>query len=534
MERAISIWSGMDNRRRIVASLAALAMFAAVLALARTASTPSMALLYAGLEPGAAGDVVGAVEQMGVAVEIRGGAIYVDEAQRDRTRMALAAQGLPRNGPAGYEILDGLSGFGTTSEMFDAAYWRAKEGELARTILASGGVRMARVHIANPVRRPFQRRTDPSASVTITSSFGPVDVAQAEAVRHLVASAVAGLKTDAVAVIDADNGVVLKLGDGGDDAPPATTIANREEKMRADLERLLEARVGEGAVMVDVAIDANMEAETVSERVFDPQSRVAISTSSEEMTETSSEGGGAVTVASNLPDGDAKDDGGDSRSRSETRERVNYEVSEVTRQRVKPAGEIRRISVAVLVDGVVEVGADGERAWTPRSAEELTALGNLVRSAIGYDEARGDVVTVENLEFSAPAAAGVAASSGVMQFLSRNAMSIAQMVFLGLVALALGLFVVKPVLASGPAPNLMQPASPHALGAADEIAAAPELSAIDGEPASDAAAITPDPSDRPADRLTQLRDLFSDRNEESTSLLRNWLEHRDADEEQGQ
>ena len=123
-----------------------------------------MALLYSGLDPAAAGEVVAELEAERRALR---GARRGDprrRAARDRVRMALAAKGLPAGGPAGYEILDGLSGFGTTSQMFDAAYWRAKEGELARTITASPNVRAARVHLANPVQpalRAHRRRARP-------------------------------------------------------------------------------------------------------------------------------------------------------------------------------------------------------------------------------------------------------------------------------------------------------------------------------------------------------------------------------------
>ena len=148
MQNILSLWSALDMRRRIVVIGATIAMFLAVLGLSRMANTPNMALLYAGLDSSAAGEIVAALEQRGVAYEVRGDSISVDSTQRDALRMTLASEGLPTTGAAGYELLDGLSGFGTTSQMFDAAYWRAKEGELARTILANPQIRAARVHIA--------------------------------------------------------------------------------------------------------------------------------------------------------------------------------------------------------------------------------------------------------------------------------------------------------------------------------------------------------------------------------------------------
>jgi flagellar M-ring protein FliF len=181
-----TVWNTLGARRRMVVLGATIVTILAVLGMARLASAPEMTLLYAGLENDAAGDVVAALEQRGVPYEVRGGAILVPMAQRDALRMTLASEGLPPNSVQGYELLDGLSGFGTTSQMFDAAYWRAKEGELARTIVASPDIASARVHIANSTANPFQRDVTPSASVSVTTTGQGLSPVQARALRHLV------------------------------------------------------------------------------------------------------------------------------------------------------------------------------------------------------------------------------------------------------------------------------------------------------------------------------------------------------------
>ena len=155
MQQIATVFERMDNRRRIVLGLAVLAVLVSLWTLFRMATAPTMTLLYAGLEPGAAGEVVRSLEQRGVAYDVRGGSVFVDSTQRDELRLTLASEGLPANGGKGYELLDALNGFGTTSQMFDAAYWRAKEGELARTIVASRHITQARVHIANADSSPF-------------------------------------------------------------------------------------------------------------------------------------------------------------------------------------------------------------------------------------------------------------------------------------------------------------------------------------------------------------------------------------------
>ncbi|MFO7856084.1 MAG: flagellar basal-body MS-ring/collar protein FliF [Paracoccaceae bacterium] len=501
--------------------MAAAAVTLAVLGLARMAVQPGMALLYAGLDAPAAGGVVSALEARQVPYEVRGDAIFVPEGERDALRMALAAEGRPEGGAAGYELLDDLSGFGTTSEMFDAAYWRAKEGELARTILALPQVRRARVHVANPQRRPFERGGEPTASVAVSMSSGALPPRQAEAVRFLVAAAVPGLSPDGVTVIDAEKGVAIADGSADDAAHGAK---DRAERLKANVERLLAARVGPESVVVEVTVDADMNSETVRERVLDPEGRVAVHSDVQESAANSEGGPGAgVTVASNLPDGDAGGEtgGGAKNSSTETRERVNYEVSEVVRERVRRPGEIRRIGVAVLVDGVTAPGPDGAPVWEPRPEAELEALRALVESAVGYDAARGDVITIRSLRFAEGAELGVTAEQGAGDFLRANAATLLQMAILAGVALLLGLFVLRPLLTRRPEPMVLEGrGAPEALEGPEaieaQIAAAGETLGADGV-------------DR--DRLEALRHAAEERSEAAAALLAAWL---DADRGKGE
>lgn len=420
--------------------------------LARAAMAPSMALLYSGLDPSAANGVIEGLERQGLAYEVRGDAIYVPSSERDRARIRLAGEGLPAAGAAGYELLDGLSGFGTTAEMFDAAYWRAKEGELARTVLAAPYVTRARVHIAQSRRRPFEAATPVTASITVATSSGALTKPQAEAIRHLVGSAVAGLSNNEVAVIDQERGVVLKAGEGDAETLVADDAASRGAALRANVTRLLEARVGTGAAIVEVAVDTARSSETVRERILDPDRRVAIHSETEKSEGSSSGGADAVTVASNLPDGDVEGDGdSSSRQTSQTRERANYEVSETIRESVQPPGRVERISVAVMVDGVRSIGANGDPTWTPRPQEELDALAALVKSAIGFNEERGDVVTIETLEFTQIEGEGSVASGGFGAMISPHMGMIAQIAALAVAAAVVGLFILRPILAARPA-----------------------------------------------------------------------------------
>ncbi len=535
MQNVIAIWTSLDLRRRIVIVGATVAMFVAILALSRMAGQPEMGLLYAGLEPAAAGDVVAALEQRGVAYEIKGDSILVDVGQRDSLRMSLASEGKPAAGGGGYELLDSLTGFGTTSQMFDAAYWRAKEGEIARTLLAMPQVKAARVHIASAPTRAFQPEAKPTASVTLTTASGNLDEAQARAIRHLVASAVAGMTPDAVQIIDTVAGLI-----GGTATQDfgAGDADDRAVAIKGNVERLLAARVGVGKAIVEVSIDLNSEREAITERKFDPQGRVAISSETEERTGSSSEPGGEVTVASNLPEGDAGAGGQGQSQNSETRERVNYEVSETQREILRSPGAVRRMTVAVMVDGVATAAADGTRTWVPRPEDELQTLRELVASAVGLDETRGDVLTLKSLEFQElPAPEGTEATASLLpSFGQIDVMSIIQTSVLALVALVLGLFVIRPLLTTATRPALRAPDAPLALPSTmlpgsialnGEIENGFDYGAFADVRADVTREIARDGVEE--DPATRLRRLIEKRQTESIEILRGWMEHEEEE-----
>lgn len=510
MQQILTVWNALDAKRRVVVAGSVIAVFAAVLMLARAASTPVMALLYSGLEPAVSGEVVTALEQKGVAYSVRGDAIYVDRSKRDTMRMLLAEQGLPASGTGGYELLDNLSGFGTTAQMFDATYWRAKEGELARTILAWPQVRSARVHIANPVSKPFSDPAKEVASVTLQLSSGRLSAAKARALRFLVASAVAGLAPENVAIIDVNRGLIDPQGEGGQG-----DSNTRAARLKSNVERLLRARVGPGNSVVEVVVDTSREKETIVERKFDPKTRVAISTDTEETSGSSADNGAPpVTVASNLPNGATSGAASSAKSsKSRTRERINYDVSETTRKLEKQPGKITRISVAVLVNGVVDKGSG---KWAPRPKAEIASLLELVQSAVGFNVARGDIVTVKSLEFRVPKAVGTMAIVSPFSGLISNSGAILQSAILAIVVLGLGLFVVRPILTSRPVPALPSPDLPALEGGGMAPGAAPRLELASAGPPQLAA--------EAADPVAHLREIISSRQEEAVDVLRNWIE----------
>ncbi len=556
MQQLLALWNALDLRKRVIVIGASVAMFAAVLGLSRLATQPTMALLYAGLEPAAAGEVIQALEAVGAPYEVRGGALYVPQAQRDELRLTLAADGLPASSGQGYELLDNLTGFGTTSQMFNAAYWRAKEGELARTITASPMIRTARVHLGNPTPQGLRQQAAATASVTLGVNGTGLPPAYARALRYLVASAVAGLTPENVSIIDSQRGLI-----GADDGPGFLSGgANaREMELRRNVERLLEARVGPGNAVVEVSIDTVTDRESIVERSIDPNSRIAISSETEERSNSSTDSGSAgVSVASNLPDGAAADQRQSSSNDSQTRERTNYEFSETTREVLRTPGSIRRLTVAVLVDGIRQTAADGSTTWAPRSEQELESLRKLVESAVGFDADRGDTITLQSLEFTTVSTEMTAPDQGFFASMEFDVMSLLQLGVLAVVSLILGLFVLRPILTSRAVG-----APPLALDAPGEAAANPaisedlpdlaslgrgntgpdrsELPALTGEiddgsgfpdmavvsdfdfdDAGDAQTL-PTLSRTTGDPVERLRSLIEERQSETVEILRGWM-----------
>ncbi len=536
LDSFIRLWANMDMQRRIMAIAAAAAALALVVIVARIALTPGMALLYGGLEGAQAGEVIRALEARGQRYEVRGDSIWVEVGARDETRMTLAAQGLPANSSTGYELLDGLSGFGTTSQMFDAAYWRAKEGELARTIVASPHVRAARVHIAQGSGVAFRRDQQASASVTVTPAGGPLTPAQAHALRFLVASAVAGLGPEDVSVIDTVAGLI-----GSEDASGPGRMGDRAMELRRNVERLLEARLGPGRAVVEVNIETVLDREVITERVIDPDSRIAIRQESDERNATSTDSRpGGVSVASNLPDGDAAGPAGQSESREvQTATRTTFEMSQTQREIERAPGAIRRLTVAVLIDGLRQEGPNGAVEFAPRPEGELSALRELVASAVGYDEARGDMITLLSLPFEPLAIdTGALVGPGMFERLGIDTMAVIRLLAL-LVALAIVvLFVLRPALrdGTGRAARSMQGGQLPATASLALPADGPVLSgeieeggaASGGAGARDAGLRTLGAtSDAASDPVERMRRMIAERQTESLEILRGWVEDRE-------
>lgn len=421
-------------------------------------SQPQLETLFAELQVSDSASIVRQLETMNVPYEIRneGATILVPKERVLRLRMSLAEEGIPAGRTVGYEIFDKTGTMGATSFVQNINHLRALEGELARTIRSLNRVRMARVHLVLPKRQLFaQGKAKPSASIVLRLSGG-LEKSQIRAVQHLVASAVKDLDPTRVSVVD-HTGRLLADGAGGDKPNAfAGALAERtvafEQKLKTQVEKIVGSVVGPGNTRVQVNAELDYNKITETSDTFDPESQVVRSTQTRTQTSSSKKAAAdtAVTVANQLPGANetpAKENGQPQEQTSRTDETKNFEISRVTKTTIVEGGRVKRLSVAVLVDGVYNQAADGKVTYTPRPQEQLEQIAKLVRSAIGFNQQRGDLVEIANLRFAPrpPAETLPEAEPGFLNLTKSDYFHIAELAVLLLISLLVLLFVVRPL-----------------------------------------------------------------------------------------
>jgi len=511
-----------------------------VLIVARTLEPP-YTLLFGGLAPEDARRIVERLEAAGVPHRLgpAGDAVFVPADRALRLRMDLAEQGLPTGGSVGYELFDKSGPLGTSDFLANVNLRRALEGELARTIAAIRPVRAARVHLVLPRRELFERERHPaSASVVVSlAGRGGLDRRQVQGIRNLVAAAVPGLEVGRVTIVD-DRGNLLARGGEGPSAGVAISDleehrAALEQRLRGKILQLLERTIGPGRVEAEVTADIELDEITTTAEQYDPNGQVARSTQTiEESGDRRDAEGGGLTVANNLPTERSGQAGGGTSSERTTRseETVNYEISRTVRNQIRKPGHLRRLSIAVQVDGVWKVGADGGRRYEPRSAEELAQIAALVRSAAGVDEERGDVVEVVSRPFVEPEPEPTV-ESGLLDLGREELARLVELGGLALLAALVLLFGVRPLVRSlRPAAQLGEAAAGRAEAGALPAPGVAQLPAPTGEapvgsPGDGAPALEAEGSARDA-LLRHVAEIVANRPEDAVRVIRGWLNER--------
>ena len=455
MQGLVSFLKGLGASRlmAMVAVTAALIGFFGFVIMRVT--TPQMTTLFTDLSFEDSSAIIKDLDRQAIPYELRndGAVIMVPKDKVTRLRMKLAEGGLPKGGGVGYEIFDKSDALGTTSFVQNINHLRALEGELARTIRAIDRIQAARVHLVLPERPLFSRETpEPSASIVVRVR-GALEPQQIRAIRHLVASAVNGLKPQRVSIVD-EAGQLLADG-AGSATDVDNTIADErragfEKRMRNEVEAIVSSVVGAGRARVQLSADFDYNKITQTSDKFDPEGRVLRSSQTREESSLTADNSGQVTVNNELPGNQNNNNAATARDQSKkTEETNNYEISRTTKTEVTEAGRVNRISVAVLVDGTYTKNDKGEMVYKERSKEELDRIATLVRSAIGFEQKRGDQVEVVNLKFAeAPAVAPLAEPTGLLgmlQFTKDDVMYVIELGVMMLLSLVVLFMVIRPL-----------------------------------------------------------------------------------------
>lgn len=482
------------------------------------------------------------LETQNVAHEVRdeGAVILAPKEQILRLRMQLAESGLPSGGNVGYEIFDKSETLGTTSFVQNVNHLRALEGELSRSIRTIRNVKNARVHLVLPKRALFKREQKPPSASIAVKLQGNLSPVQIQAVQHLVASAVEGLNPENVTIIDG-KGRLLASGRGNDENYLSTRLEERrmemENRLRHQVEDIVSSIVGQGRARIEVAAEMDFNKVTQTSDTFDPDGQVVRSTQTRSETAKSQEkeGNEGVTVGNELPNANDNNANGPGRQEATdiTEELINYEISRKTTTEVVQGGRIKRLSVAVLVDGVYEKNGNGELTYQPRTADELDKIATLVRSAVGYDQTRGDKIEVINMQFAeGPEKIFDDAGDELFAFTKDDYIRIAELATLFVMTLMILFFVLRPLM-KRMLEKQEEEAEPEILIGADGV---PMIVGENGE-------LVPAPeSDEPAhptmqaiehaqlqgalqtDTLIKVGELVKENPEEAAKIVRLWLQ----------
>ena len=424
------------------------------------ANQPEMSLLYGQIEAAEGGRVIEKLKSMGIPFEVKGDGsqIYAPAGDISRLRMELAQDGMPSGGGVGYEIFDKQDILGTTNALLSINQIRALEGELGKSIRTIQGIQAARVHLVIPKRELFsENKQEPSASVMVRmKGLTNLSATQVQSIRYLVSSAVPGLLLDQVSIVD-DRGNLLARGKDSKESKDSlimqqTAQREYEQRISKSIEALLDRTLGLNKTRVEVSVDMDFDQVSSTSVQYDPEGQVVKSqtTNEEGVTAHETSGSEGVSVQAALPAGQDNPSSSGNQNHnqtSNTEENVNYEISNTTKTYVKELGAIKRLSIAVMVDGTYKKKDDGTQEYQPRSEEEITKLKELVKTATGFKEDRGDVISLVNLKFSEIPQDAIPEEKD-KPFLGLNMNKLIELGITALVVL-IGLFtVVKPIVSS--------------------------------------------------------------------------------------
>ena len=537
MNGAVDVLKKLGPQKLMALGAVALALMAFFAFIIMRVTAPTMTTLFTDMTLQDSTAVARELDQRGIKYEIRndGGTVMVPKDNVLRLRMDLASKGLPQGGGVGYEIFDKSDSMSTTSFVQNVNQLRALEGELSRTIRSLDRVQNARVHLALPEKQLFQRDKKEARASIVLKVRGDLEAGQVRAIRHLVATAVEGLKPDRVSVVDEAGRL---LADGSGDSQDGTIAAAEkqqgfERRVRQQVEEIVASVVGRGRARVQVAAEMDFNRVQQTQESFDPESRVVRSTQTRNENNVSNEArDGQVTVNNELPGANGQNANSANREASQKNEEtVNYEISKTVRTEVIEGGRVKRLSVAVLVDGNYNRGANGQPEYQSRAPDELERINALVRSAIGFDQRRGDTIEVINLRFAeAPPVSDLKELTmfeRLFTFSKDDTFRMLELGVLGLVTIFVFLFVIRPLMATISAPEkaaktvvVQGPNGQTVTVAAPAVLTGPETPPTDTEKMIEMSQINGAIQARSVEKVGE---VASKNPQETVAILRQWV-----------
>ena len=525
------------GRLTVVLGVAAGVAAVLVAVMLRIGQAPD-ALLYSNLDLQEASEVTTALDSAGIKYSSKGdgSTIFVSRDEVGEARMLVAGKGLVTSGSVGYEIFDDQSVLGQTEFQQNLNEKRALEGELARTILTMRGINSARVMIALPRRELFQSdAAEPTAAVVVGVTGGQLSGAQVQAIRNVVASSVPNLKPEKVTLTDTSNRTLAAGSDaeGFSAASAEDARGSTEAQLQARILDIVEGVVGVGSARVQVTAEIDHSRSTTQEQRFDPDGQVVRSTSANgsESADTSGVSDGGATATNNIPGGAAPATTPIGSRDSQTTETTNYEISNTTTTTVREAGEIKKLAVAVAVDGKYTPAAGGGApTYTPVPEADRAKIEELVKAAIGFDQTRGDQVRVTALRFNRDLAVvgGEEVGSSLFNFTKNDIMRGVELLVLLVTGLLLIFFVLRPLLKSasggagqlqlaggGPVTSLQTSIMGGAGGVMPQLSSPSEM-----DQRLDIARIE---GQVKASSVKKVADFVEKHPDESTTILRSWV-----------
>ncbi|MBF0528581.1 MAG: flagellar M-ring protein FliF [Deltaproteobacteria bacterium] len=540
LSRAREYYHEMNQSRKIIALGLMAAVIAAVVVILLMANKTEYDILYTGLSQDDAGAVVAKLRERKTPYELdgNGSTIRIPKEAIQETRLYLATEGLPTGGSIGMEMFN-KTRIGETEFQQHLNFQRALQGELERTILKFPEIQQVRVHLSIPKESLFiEQSKEPSASVVVKLQIGKfLTKSQLAGIVHLVASSVEGLKHQNITIVDTSGGILYSK-EENEGLLSATQIQyqkNTEQGLTERLTSMLERVVGPGKAMARVNVQLNLQQTNTHEEIFDPD-RSAVRSEQrlvEKNQGQSKNASGVPNATYELGTGNRQQTGqsGQSETYEKSEETTNYEITRINRQTTTQGGEIKKLSVAVMVDGTYpETTKDGNtvKTFVPRPANELAQIEELVKKAVGYDESRGDQVTVSSVSFYSTDTSEKKWYYMPIELLIQFGKPLFNIVLIVLFFI----FIVRPIMswlqrgdqAAAPAPVEHPPMT--------AIPSPEEQAALD---AAEAAKLTPlSESSEPSSpqlikgQLTrdQIMALFQENPERAVNVIRSWIEQR--------